>query len=129
MAVKGLDHINIVTSDIDGTKQFYRELLGLVDGDTSGMPPGVQAHWLADPTGRSIIHLQRYRPERHGPDEALGPTGAIDHVALDCEDYDATVARCAKLGVACREGIAGANFRQLFVTDPNGIRLELNFRG
>jgi hypothetical protein len=39
------------------------------------------------------------------------------------------VARCAKLGVACREGIAGANFRQLFVTDPNGVRLELNFRG
>jgi len=54
MAVKGLDHINIVTSDIDGTKQFYRELLGLVDGDTSGMPPGVQAHWLADPAGYAI---------------------------------------------------------------------------
>lgn len=129
MAVKGLDHINIVTGDLAGTKHFYRELLGLVEGDMSALPPGVEAHWLADRSGRQIIHLQRYCPERHGPARPGGATGSIDHVALDCDDFDGMVARCAALGVPCREGIAGASFRQLFVTDPNDVVLELNSRG
>jgi len=36
--------------------------------------------------------------------------------------------RCAALGVEYRTGLAGASFRQLFVTDPNDVQLELNFR-
>ena len=128
MAVNGLDHINIVTDDIAGTKAFYKHVLGLVDGDTSGLPPGIVAHWLADPSGRSIIHLQSPKPERQGAEGAGAGTGSIDHVALDCSDPEAVRARCAELGVACREGVVGASFRQLFVTDPNDVVLELNFR-
>lgn len=38
-------------------------------------------------------------------------------------------ARCAELGVASRAvELAGAPFRLLFVNDPNGVQLELNFR-
>jgi len=126
MAVQGLDHINIVTHDLEGTKQFYKDLLGLVDGDTSALPPGFKPNWLADPSGRSIIHLQRFDPARHA--QPGGATAAIDHVALDCADYDGMVARCSALGVEYRTGLAGASFRQLFVTDPNDVQLELNFR-
>lgn len=128
MAVNGLDHINIVTDDIAGTKDFYKRLLGLIDGDTSGLPEGIVAHWLAEPSGQSIIHLQRRNPERHGAERLGVGTGSIDHVALDCSGYDTVRARCAELGVPVREGLAGASFRQLFVTDPNNVLLELNFR-
>jgi len=127
MPVTGLDHVNIVTRDLAGTKRFYKDLLGLVDGDTSSLPAGIVAHWLADPAGRNIIHLQHFDPERHGSPGTA--TGAIDHVALDCTDYDGMVARCTALGVEHRTGLAGASFRQLFVTDPNNVLLELNFRG
>lgn len=128
MAVNSLDHVNIVTDDIAGTKDFYRRVLGLVDGDTSGLPPGIIAHWLADPSGRAIIHLQPRKPDAQGADRRGAGTGSIDHVALDCSDYDAVRARCAELGVPCRDGVVGASFRQLFVTDPNDVLLELNFR-
>jgi catechol 2,3-dioxygenase-like lactoylglutathione lyase family enzyme len=128
MSVCGLDHVNIVTADLAGTKQFYKDLLGLTDGDTSALPAGVEAHWLADPTGRSIIHLQRFDPARHGAGRSSGPTGSIDHVALDCTNYDGVRARCEALGVPYREGLVSPHFSQLFVTDPNDVVLELNFR-
>lgn len=127
MPVTGLDHVNIVTTDLEGTKRFYKDLLGLVDGDTSSLPPGLNPNWLADPSGRSIIHLQRFDPARHA--EPGGATAAVDHVALECTDFEGMQARCEALGVAYRTGLGGATFRQLLVTDPNNVRLELNFRG
>lgn len=126
MPVTGLDHVNIVTTDLEATKRFYKDLLGLVDGDTSALPPGISANWLADPSGRSIIHLQRFDPARHA--RPGGATAAIDHVALDCDDYEGIVQRCTAMGVEYRKGLGLASFRQLFVTDPNDVLLELNFR-
>ena len=128
MPATGLDHVNIITTDLDRTKRFYRDVLGLVDGDTSSIPPGVEVHWLADPSGISVIHLLRHDPARHAEPGEGSPTGTIDHVAFNCTDYDGMIARCAELGVACRIGFAGPAFRQLFITDPNGVVLELNFR-
>jgi len=129
MPVSGLNHVNIVTKDLAGTKRFYRDLLGLTEVDTAGMVPGVELHWLADPAGHTIIHLQRHDPARHGDGHSAQPTGNIDHVAFTCEDFDGMRARCAELGVACRAvEIAGAPFRLLFVNDPNDVQLELNFR-
>lgn len=129
MPVRGLDHINIVTTDLAGTKQFYHDVLGLTDAQMPPLPPYIEAHWLADRQGRPIIHLQRHNPERHGADRASEPTGTIDHVALDCEDFAGMLARCEQLGVPCRVSNPVSNtFRQLFVTDPNNVVLELNFR-
>ena len=116
MPVSGLNHVNIVTKDLAGTKRFYRDLLGLTEVDTAGMVPGVELHWLADPA-------------RHGDGHSAQPTGNIDHVAFTCEDFDGMRARCAELGVACRAvEIAGAPFRLLFLNDPNDVQLELNLR-
>ena len=125
MPVCGLNHVNIVTRDLAASKRFYRDLLGLAEVDTSGILPGIEVHWLADPAGHAVIHLQRHDPARHGDDQSAG---TIDHVAFSCEDFDGMRARCADLGVACRAvEAAGAPFRLLFVTDPNGVQLELNF--
>ncbi|MFC3173194.1 VOC family protein [Novosphingobium bradum] len=129
MPVSGLNHVNIVTADLEATRRFYIDLLGLAEADTSFLPAGIKATWLADPAGRPIVHLQRHDPARHGADRAGGPTGAIDHVAFDCEDFEAMQARCAALGLDFRAvDLGGAGFRQLFLTDPNGVKLELNFR-
>lgn len=128
MAVTGLDHVNIVTADIEGTKRFYKTLLGLVDGDTSAVPPGIEVHWLADASGRSIIHLQRTDAQSRGTANLARNTGAIDHVAFDCDDFTGMQARCAALGVPHRTGLVTDGLSQLFVTDPNNVLLELNFR-
>jgi len=130
MPVLGLGHVNIVTRDLAGTKRFYKDLLGLVDAEHPPFGPGIVVNWLADEAGRPILHLQSYDPARHNDPDAP-TTGSIDHVAFDCADFDAVLARCESLGVAARATapIPGAGFRQIFVTDPNGVVLELNFAG
>ena len=58
------------------------------------------------------------------------PTGSIDHVALACDDFAGIVRRCEELGVAHRvNDRKDADLRQVFVTDPNNVTLELNFAG
>lgn len=129
MRVGGLDHVNIVTSDLEGTVQFYARVLGLTRMANPGLPEGWSGCWLCDPQGAPIIHLQGYNPSRHGPEREPG-SGKIDHVALACTGFDPMIARCEELGLPVRVNDRRfGNLRQIFVTDPNGLSLELNFHG
>lgn len=129
MHVKGLDHINIIAADLDETANFYESLLGLRSGRPPNVPEGFAGRWLFDVTDRPIIHVMAYNEERHGQgDRRSMPTGSIDHVALACEDFDGTRRRCAELDIPHRvNDRAFGNLRQIFVTDPNNVTLELNF--
>jgi catechol 2,3-dioxygenase-like lactoylglutathione lyase family enzyme len=130
MQVKGLDHVNIIAADIAETARFYEELLGFRYGERPSemnFPGG----WLYDADDRPIIHVIGYDRARHGEQERhTMPTGSIDHVALACEGFAAMVKRCEELGIAHRVNDRKyADLRQVFVTDPNNITLELNFAG
>jgi len=131
MPVTGLNHLNIVSADLDGTVAFYHALLGLERAEVpvAGAAAGGGC-WLTDAEGQAVIHLQRFDPARHGSGRSAGPTGAIDHVAFNCRGHADIAARCAAMGLAAtlREH-PEAGFRQIVVTDPNDILLELNFVG
>lgn len=88
---------------------------------------GFKGAWLHDAEDRPIVHLVAWNAERHG-DGKRENTGSIDHVAFTCEDFAETLARCAELGLEHRVNDRKfGDFRQVFVTDPNGVSLELNF--
>ena len=125
MQTKGINHVNIVTADVDGTVRFYAELLGLRAGQRPQMI-GVQGAWLYDANDHPIIHLLG----RDAQGEDKTDTGAIDHVAFTCDDYDGALERCGALGLEhLTRDFPDANFRQIVVTDPNAVMLELNFAG
>jgi len=131
MTVEALDHFNIVTGDLDRAEAFYRELLEL---EAQAVPPPLThatARWLRDSGGRTILHLNGIdAPRVFDRDMAPGTTGALHHVALRCIGHDATLARIAALGVEHRaNAVPAAGIRQLFVHDPDGVLLELNFFG
>ena len=131
MAVRGLDHVNIVARDLDATADFYARLLGLRRGESPGAGMGLKGAWMLDDGDRAIIHLQGFDPARHaaGRDETTG-TGWIDHVALACEGFEETKQRCEAMGLAYRVNDRQfGNLRQVFVRDPNNVTLELNFAG
>lgn len=131
MQVKGLDHVNIIAADLDETASFYENLLGLRVGRPPNAPAGFEGRWLFDVADRPIIHVMGYNEERHGKGERrLMPTGSIDHVALACQDFAGTLRRCEELNVEYRvnDRMFG-DLRQIFVTDPNNVMLELNFAG
>ena len=129
MHVDALDHINIISADLEGTVRFYAELLELEPRD--GPPPLTHenARWMYDTSGRAIVHLNTLECPR-AYDRAVdpGPTGALHHVALRCSGYEEMRARLTRRGIGHRlNEVAAVGLRQIFVLDPNQVLLELNF--
>lgn len=130
MPVKGVNHVNIIADDLDETCRFYGDLLGFERGETPGAAMGFKGAWLLDDAGQPIIHLMAFHEERHAGRDRGPATGAIDHVAFTCEDFAGTLRRCAELGVEHKVNDRQfGDLRQIFVTDPNNVSLELNFPG
>lgn len=129
MQVRGINHINLVTTDMPATVTFYESLLGMRASPIPVAPKGFSGCWIADEEGNPIVHVQAHDAGRHGPPRT-GPAGALDHVALTCSGFAETTRRCEELGIAYRVNDRQfGDLRQVFVTDPNGISLELNFPG
>jgi catechol 2,3-dioxygenase-like lactoylglutathione lyase family enzyme len=127
--VDALDHINIITADLEGTVRFYLELLELEPRD--GPPPLTHenARWMYDESGRAIVHINTLECPR-AYDRAVdpGPTGALHHVALRCSGYEEVRTRLTRHGIGHRlNEVAAVGLRQIFVLDPNQVLLELNF--
>jgi catechol 2,3-dioxygenase-like lactoylglutathione lyase family enzyme len=131
MKVNALDHVNIITSDLDATAQFYAELLDLDRRD--GPPPLTpdNAQWMYDDAGRAIMHINSLDcPRTYQREVTPGPTGSIHHVALNCSGYDEMMARLGARGLDHQVNlVASISLRQIFTMDPNGVLLELNFFG
>ncbi|WP_158241574.1 VOC family protein [Novosphingobium sp. TH158] len=129
MAVKGLDHVNILTEDLAATIAFYDGALGMKAGRSPAEQHGYQGTWLYDETGHPGVHVVvKGTLANYGTDHRVGePTGAVHHVAFRCEGFREAQDRIAALGMTMRvnDGIAG--LRQIMLTDPNGITIELNY--
>jgi catechol 2,3-dioxygenase-like lactoylglutathione lyase family enzyme len=131
MKVNALDHVNIITGDLDGTARFYAELLDLKRGDAPPPLTPQNAQWMFDGDGRAIIHINSLDcPRTYERDVMPGPTGSIHHIALNCSGYDDVIARLDAKGMDRQVNtVTAIGLRQVFTTDPNGVLLELNFFG
>lgn len=131
MHVAALDHVNIITADLEGTVRFYAELLELEPRD--GPPPLTHenARWMYDESGRAILHINTLECTRaYDREVRAGPTGALHHVALRCSGYAEVLARLNGRGIGHQlNDVAAVGLRQIFVLDPNQVLLELNFFG
>jgi len=117
--IESLDHINIETTDLGKSIRFYSELLGLKIGSRPAFD--VDGAWLYA-RGEPIIHLV-VRNE-----VSDGPTGAINHVALRARGREEYQRRLDAMGIEYRVVVVpDLNVIQLFIVDPNQVRLELNF--
>jgi len=133
MALTGLEHYLVLTADLAATRDFYQNALGMTEGFRP--PLGFPGHWMylgATP----VIHIAEWSTyTAHSaandiPVTAPAPsTGAFDHVAFNAEDFAAVLARLDRHGVKPARNLASASgMRQLFVFDPNGVKIEINFR-
>ena len=132
MRVSSLDHVNIVSEDLAGTAQFYADLLDLEARD--GPPPSRREDviWMYDDAGRPILHLNRvgsFAPLGRRPKPGAD-SNAVHHVALRCEDHAGMVERLQARGLQHElRDIGSVGLKQIFLVDPNGVLLELNFFG
>jgi catechol 2,3-dioxygenase-like lactoylglutathione lyase family enzyme len=127
--VEALDHVNIITADLEGTVRFYAELLALEPRD--GPPPLTHdnARWMYDEAGRAVLHLNSLDcPRAYEREVRAGPTGSLHHVALRCSGYEELRTRLMRRGFDHRINVVSAvGLKQIFVLDPNQVLLELNF--
>ncbi len=133
MALGRLDHLSIRTADLEATRRFYIDVMGLEEGYRPQFKfPGV---WLYK-DGQAVVHVVGVdKDDPSGLIEYLGDkaldtegTGAVDHVAFTCNDLPGMKAHFTRCGVAFRERLVPSmNLAQLFLEDPSGITIELNF--
>ncbi|HSN70440.1 MAG TPA: VOC family protein [Steroidobacteraceae bacterium] len=120
MGLIDLHHVAIRTDDVAATNRFYIDVLGMREVERP--PMNFPGSWLA--IGQTMIHVMGGARGRVADPQG----GAVDHIALRAHGIEAFKRRFDSHGVAYRESsIAGAGLRQLFLRDPNGVLVELNF--
>ena len=122
MSVGVLDHYNLRTRKFDETVRFYVDILGLENGPRPNFTfPGA---WLYS-DGRAVVHLVDLSPtsEPQKPD-----SGVVHHVAFISRGFLTMNERLRGKGVAfdSRE-VPGGEVWQIFIHDPNGVMIELNY--
>lgn len=130
MQVSAIDHVNIVTDDLDGTAGFYADVLGLTRGETPAAAMGMRGAWMSDAAGNALVHIAARETARYADGHQPGvPTGAIHHLAFRCAGFAETQEKLARLGVEHRVNDGRLGLRQIVLKDPNAINVELNFPG
>ncbi len=132
MPTSAIDHINILTDDLEATVAFYVGALELTRTVAAPLEAsGFQGAWLCDGAGNALIHLVwRDLGNNYGEGHVPGlSTNAVHHIAFRCQGFAAAQARLSDMGIAMRVNDGRNGLRQIKVTDPNAIEVELNFPG
>jgi catechol 2,3-dioxygenase-like lactoylglutathione lyase family enzyme len=115
-----LDHITIITKDLDETKNFYINILGMKI-DNNRPPFDFDGAWLAL-NNRPVVHIIVNDIHAHS---SAKPT--LDHVAFRANNIESIKKRLGKYNIAYEERITPDNqVHQIFTIDPNGIKIELS---
>jgi catechol 2,3-dioxygenase-like lactoylglutathione lyase family enzyme len=133
MPLTRMEHYLVLSDDMEATKRFYCDALGLLEGPRPAFP--FLGFWLYLGDIPCIHVADWITYGKHSENTGLPmtrrahSTGSLDHIAFTAEDYDGVLARLEKHGIEIgKNDVPGGRLRQLFLTDPNGIKIELNFR-
>lgn len=134
-----LNHFSVRTNDLAASRRFYETVLGLSAGPRPSFPfPG---HWMYrgdhGDAANAAVHLIGIDPgETQGLQGYLGDrdpatlkgSGAVDHIAFFADGLAAMLTHLRGLGVHFTERtVPGIGLHQLFLTDPDGVVIELNY--
>ncbi len=118
-----LDHYTIRTDKLAATRDFYADVLGLIDGDRPNFDfPG---NWLYI-GDQPVVHLVGTAGAMSTAADSAG-SGSIDHVAFRAEGRDRLKAHLDARNINYRQRqVPGMDLHQFFIEDPNGITVEIN---
>jgi catechol 2,3-dioxygenase-like lactoylglutathione lyase family enzyme len=125
MPTLGLNHINLSGPRglLNALKDFYCDIIGL----EVGARPDFQrfGYWLyAD--GQAIVHLYESAPDEPRRTDVLT---TFDHVAFSCEDSEEFETLLRRRHIEYSKAVVPGTgqVQQLFLRDPAGVKVELNF--
>jgi catechol 2,3-dioxygenase-like lactoylglutathione lyase family enzyme len=133
MPLHHLEHFLIQSADIGRTCAWYEKVLGMKRGYTPDFKFPVQWLYIGE---RDVLHVTEggagtnanRRAYLGQQSDALQGSGVIDHVAFRCTGLAGTLEYLRGLNVEFRERmVSDQGLYQLFLIDPNGVKVELNF--
>ena len=134
MPVSHIEHFLVASDDIDATRDWYARVLGMKSGPHPDF--GFPVHWMyagdvdvvhTGPSAKKAGDIQKQFLGRTSQDTGAG-TGAIDHIALRATGLKQMLQHLRSEGIPFSQRRAnGQALFQLFLFDPNGIKIELNF--
>jgi catechol 2,3-dioxygenase-like lactoylglutathione lyase family enzyme len=134
MPLTELNHYFVRSKDLQRSRQFYCDLLGFEQMPRPDFPfPGF---WLGV-NGKVQVHMgldgiaeadRFYLGTTAG--SARDNAGVVDHIAFQGTDPEGFMQRFHQAGLPSRgRYIDEIELLQIFVTDPDGLTIELNFPG
>lgn len=124
MPVKGFSHFNLRAPRalLEELRAFYCEVVGLEVGQR---PPFRSFGYWLYAGGHPILHLSEAGPEESRPAQA---PGTFDHAAFRCTGQAQYEQELNRRGIQYRLAVVPATQQvQIFLTDPAGNGVELNF--
>lgn len=131
MKIRALDHVALLVKDVESTRQFYGQVLGLeeISRPQSFDFPGA---WFA--LGTQSLHIigesevgrtRQVQPGNYRSDELA--RGRVPHIAFEVENLAETVAYLNEKNIPIAGGPRprGDGVMQLYICDPDGYVVEL----
>jgi len=119
MNVNAIDHVNIRTHDLERLVRFYTDVLGLEVGERPSFRS--RGAWLYA-AGHPVVHVS----VTDAP--PAGDTLPLDHVAFAMTGLESARERLRAAGIEFDEfAVPARAMHQIFLSDPDGLTLELNF--
>ena len=133
MPLSHLEHFLIQSADLEGTKDWYCDLLGMTVGYSPDFKMPVYWLYIGD---TDVLHMtvggenvsenrQKYLGQQS---TATYGSGVVDHVAFRATGLREMMDHLDAKGIDyTRRQVDDQGLFQLFLMDPNGVKVELNF--
>ncbi|HYK93300.1 MAG TPA: VOC family protein [Thermoplasmata archaeon] len=118
-------YTGIRVRDLDESIQFYTKVLGMsLTGRTRIAATGGEAADLQSEPNGPRLELNFYPAgSPHAP--PFAPGEGLDHLAFQVPDLNAALEEAKRAGHPPVLEVAGPNSRWVYITDPNGLYIEL----
>ena len=134
MPLTELNHYFVRANDLERTKRFYCEVLGLQEMPRPNF--GFPGYWLGV-GGKVQVHMGPHGIPDAGVHymgtsarSATDNAGVVDHIAFSATEPQALDARLRAMKVPARKRYRPEiRLFQIFVKDPDGLTIEINFHG
>jgi catechol 2,3-dioxygenase-like lactoylglutathione lyase family enzyme len=134
MPLTELNHYLLVARNLERTRKFYQDVLGLELAERPDF--GFPGYWLSA-NGEICVHLASQAPNKirdtfllkKHPKGTRG-SGSVDHIAFLAQNPAEVRSRIQKHKVPMHfRSFPDAKLFQIFLKDPDDVTIELNFLG
>jgi catechol 2,3-dioxygenase-like lactoylglutathione lyase family enzyme len=147
MRIRGVNHLALMTRDLDATVRFYSDVLGLelVKACQTFDVPVIRSkgklihdggdlksprHYFFDLGDGSLLAFFDGGKDAKIPEGFVRIPGAFHHLSLDLEDEAALLAARREIearGIAVSDVVDHEFCKSIYLTDPDGRNLELSY--